>query len=121
MSSPVDDEYLKDDWPQQPKDSHKEYDGNHLWDLMKAGASPFKDDWDVGVLVKEIEEQLGASVIDIPHVSCGCNNMVGVSRSYMFHPETKQDFEYRALISSYPTVDMLWRALTGAMSITRAS
>ncbi|KAL6897222.1 3-hydroxybutyryl-CoA dehydratase [Trichoderma evansii] len=51
-----------------------DFDGQHLLALVRAGKSPFHDQWDVNLLVQEIAENLCAQVEDIPYVSRGSNN-----------------------------------------------
>lgn len=62
----------RDDWPTMPDGS--EFDGEELLSLVRSGNSPFL--WDVNLLVREIEENLDAHVIDIPIVDKGSNNYV---------------------------------------------
>lgn len=61
-----------DDWPTMPDGS--KFDGEQLLSLIRSGNSPFL--WDVNLLVREIEENLDAQVIDIPFVNKGSNNYV---------------------------------------------
>ncbi|KAI1178649.1 3-hydroxybutyryl-CoA dehydratase [Nemania sp. FL0916] len=63
---------VHDDWPKMP--DGRDYDGQHLLDLVRSGNSPFRDVWDVNLLIQEIEENLHAQVIDIPCLSSGSNN-----------------------------------------------
>lgn len=73
--------YYEDDWPKMPDGS--EFDGKQLLTLVRNGHSPFQGVWDVNLLIREIEEVLGARVIDIPTVSKGSNNYVS-SYSFQF-------------------------------------
>ena len=66
--------YFGDDWPKMPDGS--EFDGTKLSDLVLSGSSPFQGIWDVNLLIREVEDNLGAQVIDIPFVSSGSNNYV---------------------------------------------
>ena len=68
------DEYVCDDWPKMLDDS--DFDGKHLLALVRESKSPFHGVWDVNLLVREVEENLGAKVIDIPDVFHGSNNYV---------------------------------------------
>ncbi|SPQ25208.1 90fc60f7-ab2a-41f3-9cd9-02792d38161e [Thermothielavioides terrestris] len=63
---------FRDDWPKMP--DGRDFDGRHLLTLVRSGNSPFQDKWDVNLLIQEIEENLGAQVVDIPFVSKGSNN-----------------------------------------------
>ena len=71
-----DDGYLRDDWPKMPDNT--DYDGKELLALVRAGNSPFKDMCDVNLLVREVENNVGAQVADIPFVSKGSNNYVSI-------------------------------------------
>ena len=53
-----------------------DYDGRNLLPLTRDGHSPFADRWDVNLLIREIEDELGTQVVDIPTVSMGSNNYV---------------------------------------------
>lgn len=66
--------YLEDDWPKMPDGS--DFDGTQLLPLVRSGNSPFMTDWDVNLLIQEIQENLCTQVIDIPYVSQGSNNYV---------------------------------------------
>ena len=68
-------EYFCDDWPKMPDGS--DFDGKQLLTLVRSGNSPFHVVWDVKLLIREIEENIGAQVIDIPIVYMGANNYVG--------------------------------------------
>ncbi|KAJ3487605.1 hypothetical protein NLG97_g6378 [Lecanicillium saksenae] len=63
--------YIQDEWPEGPNGTS--YDGLGLWKLLQNGESPFRQQWDVALLVKEVEEATAAKVRDIPLVSCGAN------------------------------------------------
>ncbi|KAG6808147.1 hypothetical protein H0H93_000517, partial [Arthromyces matolae] len=52
----------------------KAYDGMNLLDLVHNGESPFAGNWDVNLLIKEVEDTLGAHVVDIPAVTYGIRN-----------------------------------------------
>lgn len=66
--------YICDDWPQVSDGS--DFDGEQLLTLVRSGNSPFRGVWDVNLLIREVEENLGGQVIDIPAVSRGSNNYV---------------------------------------------
>lgn len=70
---------FRDHWPKMP--DGRDFDGQHLLALVRGGNSPFHDKWDVNLLIQEIEENLGAQVIDIPCVSTGSNNYVSGDRA----------------------------------------
>ncbi|KAJ5086584.1 hypothetical protein NUU61_007891 [Penicillium alfredii] len=55
---------FQDDWPKMPDGS--DFDGQHLLCLVRSGNIPFRDVWDINLLVREIEENVGVQVIDIP-------------------------------------------------------
>lgn len=65
---------FRDDWPKMPDGS--DFDGKQLLSLVRSGNSPFHRVWDVDLLIREIEEKLGARVIDIPVIHKGSNNYV---------------------------------------------
>lgn len=66
--------HFRDDWPNMSDGSN--FDGKQLFALAHSGNSPFHGLWDLNLLIREIEENLGAEVIDIPIVSKGSNNYV---------------------------------------------
>lgn len=66
---------FRDDWPKISNGC--DFDGRQLLDLVRSGNSPFHGVWDVNLLIREIEENLSAEVIDIPFVYMGSNNYVG--------------------------------------------
>ncbi|MCJ1355611.1 MAG: hypothetical protein MMC33_005603 [Icmadophila ericetorum] len=66
------DVYFVDEWPKLPDGS--DWDGKQLLTLVRSGKSPFHGAWDVNILIREIEENLAAEVIDIPCVYEGANN-----------------------------------------------
>lgn len=66
--------YQTDDWPKMPDGSN--FDGKQLLTLVRSGTSPFHGVWDINLLIREIEENVGAQVIDIPTVSHGSNYYV---------------------------------------------
>ncbi|KAH0580235.1 hypothetical protein H2248_001753 [Termitomyces sp. 'cryptogamus'] len=86
----VEEEYAMDKWPTMPDGS--DFDGNHLLTLVRDGKSPFKGVWDINQLFREIEEKLGAHVIDIPSVSSGCRN-------YGFHMKLSNSLDIVARLS----------------------
>ncbi|TQS33396.1 hypothetical protein Golomagni_06261, partial [Golovinomyces magnicellulatus] len=62
----------QDDWP--TLEDGTDFDGRDTLTLALKGESPFGKEWDVVLLVKEIEQNLQAKVIDIPLVYHGSNN-----------------------------------------------
>ncbi|KAK4142028.1 uncharacterized protein C8A04DRAFT_30432 [Dichotomopilus funicola] len=58
-----DEGYRCDVWPNMPDNT--EYDGKGLLTLVRAGNSPFKDLFDVNLLIQEVENNVGAKVTDI--------------------------------------------------------
>lgn len=66
--------YDHDEWPKMPDGN--DFDGKQLLTLVRCGNSPFHGLWDVNLLIREIEENLDAQVIDIPVISKGSNNYV---------------------------------------------
>lgn len=67
----------RDDWPKMPDGS--DFNGKDLLTLVRNGNSPFHGVWDVNLLIREIEEGIGAQVIDIPATYKGSNNYVSCS------------------------------------------
>jgi len=65
---------FRDDWPRMQDGT--DFDRRQLLTLVRNGSSPFQDVWDVNLLIQEIEENLGTTVIDIPVVYYGSNNYV---------------------------------------------
>lgn len=65
---------VRDEWPQMTDGS--DFDDKELLTLIRSGNSPFHGVWDVNLLLREIEENLGGQVSDIPVVSSGSNNYV---------------------------------------------
>lgn len=65
---------FRDDWPKMPDGS--DFDGQQLLTLARSGNSPFNEVWDVNLLIREIEENFGSQVIDIPFIYNGSNNYV---------------------------------------------
>lgn len=63
---------FRDDWPKMP--DGRDFDGQQLLTLVRSGNSPFHGVWDVNLLIREIEENVGAQVVDIPAVYKGSNN-----------------------------------------------
>jgi len=66
---------FRDDWPKMPPDG-SDFDGKQLLTLARSGNSPFHGVWDINLLIREVEENLGAEVIDIPDIFMGSNNYV---------------------------------------------
>ena len=66
VMSAEDNTYVEDDWPKMPDST--DFDGKQLLSLVRGGNSPFHGAWDVNLLIREIEKNLGAQVIDIPVV-----------------------------------------------------
>jgi len=66
--------YFRDDWPKVAGGS--DFDGKQLLTLVRSGNSPFRGVWDVKLLIREIEDNLGAQVLDIPALYKGSNNYV---------------------------------------------
>ncbi|KAL8296266.1 hypothetical protein RB600_001647 [Gaeumannomyces tritici] len=64
--------YLQDLWPKLPDGTN--FDGKQLFSLVRSGKSPFDGAWDVNLLIRKIEESLGAEMTDIPFVYNGSNN-----------------------------------------------
>ncbi|EAQ90081.1 hypothetical protein CHGG_06700 [Chaetomium globosum CBS 148.51] len=62
----------RDDWPKMP-DGY-DFDGRHLLTLVRYGSSPFDNEWDVNLLIQEMEDKFLALVVDIPQVSKGYNH-----------------------------------------------
>jgi hypothetical protein len=67
---------VEDDWPKMPDGT--DFDGKQRLSLVRSGNSLFHGAWDVNLLVREIEKNLGAQVIGIPVVSKGFNNYESV-------------------------------------------
>ncbi|KAI8629158.1 hypothetical protein F5Y19DRAFT_485069 [Xylariaceae sp. FL1651] len=65
---------FRDDWPKMS--NGRDFDGQNLLTLVRRANSQFHNTWDVNLLIKEIEENLGDLVVDIPRVSNGSNNYV---------------------------------------------
>ncbi|KIK61131.1 hypothetical protein GYMLUDRAFT_73533 [Collybiopsis luxurians FD-317 M1] len=82
MSSPSTSRYYKDNWPRNA-DNNLEWDGKDLWILHAKGLSPFRNDWDLSLLICEVEENLKTSIVDIPYIGKGSN-------SYGFHLKTAE-------------------------------
>ena len=74
------DVYFVDEWPKLPDGS--DWDGKQLLTLVRSGKSPFHGAWDVNILIRKIEENLAAEVIDIPCVYEGANNYVSCYLRY---------------------------------------
>ncbi len=77
---------FRDDWP--TLSDGRDFDGKRLLEqllfecfqagleLIREGNSPFQKEWDVPLLIREIEENLSLKILDIPLVSEGSNNYV---------------------------------------------
>ncbi|KDR79794.1 hypothetical protein GALMADRAFT_241875 [Galerina marginata CBS 339.88] len=63
---------FRDNWPKMQDTT--DFDGKQLLTLARSGNSPFHGVWDVNLLIREIEENLGTQVIEIPMVYKGSNN-----------------------------------------------
>lgn len=74
------DEYLGDEWPQMPDGS--DFDGTQLLLLVRSGKSPFDRDWDVNLLINEIETEISTRVVDILYVDKGSNNYISFLRLF---------------------------------------
>ena len=100
---------FRDDWPKMPNGI--DLDGQQLLTLVRSGNSPFHGDWDVNLLIREVEENLYTEVIDIPDVYKGSNNYVSLSFQsfYMFKvgwrtgfpPEAIKSTRHRGAIGSW--------------------
>ena len=66
--------YYCDDWPKTQ--DGLDFDGKQLLALVRRGESPFHRVWDVNSLIREVEDNLGTKVTDIPFVHKGSNNYV---------------------------------------------
>ena len=66
----------RDEWPLMTDGAP--YDGKDLIQLARAGKSPFDREWDVRLLIREIEEKLNTTVTDIPAIDKGSNNYVSL-------------------------------------------
>ena len=64
----------RDEWPLGP--DGEQYDGKQLLELVRNDVSPFKNVWDVKLLIAEIEEKLLVQVTEIPTIDKGSNNYV---------------------------------------------
>ncbi|XWW98375.1 hypothetical protein V2A60_006375 [Cordyceps javanica] len=64
--------YYQDPWPSMPDGTN--FDGKQLLSLVRSGESPFEGALDVNLLIQELEENLDATVTDIPFVYTGSNN-----------------------------------------------
>jgi len=65
---------FRDDWP--TLSDGRDFDGKRLLELISEGNSPFQKEWDVPLLIREIEGNLSSKILDIPLVSEGSNNYV---------------------------------------------
>ncbi|KAI4922783.1 hypothetical protein J4E90_001217 [Alternaria incomplexa] len=70
----------RDEWP--VGSNGEEYDGKQILTLVRDNASPFRDVWNVQLLIDEIEEKLQVEVTDIPTIDKGSNN-------YGFHLQVR--------------------------------
>ncbi|KAK4147939.1 uncharacterized protein C8A04DRAFT_23729 [Dichotomopilus funicola] len=80
----------RDEWPLMPDGAP--YDGKKLFQLARAGKSPFHREWDVRLLIREIEEKLNTTVTDIPTIDNGSN-------SYSFFLQTSDRFDLVARLA----------------------
>lgn len=71
---PSEPRYIGDKWPVMPDGS--DWDGLKLLELCTDGKSPFAFQWDVQMLIDEINDALNMLVIAIPKVTCGSNSYV---------------------------------------------
>lgn len=67
-------------WPQMP-DGYP-WDGRDLMSLNRSGACPFKNRFDVNLLIQEVEDIVHAQVVDIPRVYGGTHNYVNTKTSF---------------------------------------
>lgn len=65
--------YRGDEWPILP--NGQEYNGLDLLALVRNGHNLFKN-LDVNLVIREVEDALGATIADIPTVTKGSNNLV---------------------------------------------
>lgn len=77
---------FRDDWPKMPDGS--DFDGKQLLALVRSGDSPFHGLWDVELLIREIEVNLAAEVIEIPMMFKGSKNYVSLA-TLTIHFDTK--------------------------------
>lgn len=63
-------------WPQMPDGSP--WDGLNLLSLVRSGASPFEDVFDVNLLIQEVEEATQAQIVDVPEVIEGISHYVSI-------------------------------------------
>ena len=70
------DRYFCDKWPTLP--DGQPYDGRELLALVWNGKNPFENAG-MSLVIKEIEDALGSTVVDIPIVTKGSNNLVSRS------------------------------------------
>ncbi|KAG6899431.1 hypothetical protein C0993_010339 [Termitomyces sp. T159_Od127] len=80
-------EYTRDDWVTEDTG----FDGKDVLTLVRNGNNPFKG-WDIELLIKEIEDNLEARVIDIPSVAEGANN-------YGFHMKLSNSLDILARLA----------------------
>jgi len=103
---------FRDDWPKMPDGS--DFDGQQLLPLVRNGNSPFHGVWDVNLLIREIEQNLGTKVIDIPATYKGSNNYVSFSLQASFYAEIAfQGFHLK--LSNWP--DMVARLARGDVNM----
>lgn len=55
------------------------FQGKDLVGLIRCGTSPYDGTWDAHLLLRDIEENLGTEVVNIPCVYTGRKNYVGSS------------------------------------------
>lgn len=76
------DSYVGDDWPKMADGSV--FDDTEFSALVRRGNSPFQGIWDVNLLIREVEDSLGAQMINIPFVFSGSNNDVSFTPCTIF-------------------------------------
>ena len=75
---------IRDDSPKLPDGS--EFDGTNLLQLLRSSQSPFEREWDVNLLIEEVEDKPQAQVIDIPFANMGSNHYVRICSGMMLQP-----------------------------------
>jgi hypothetical protein len=101
--------YYIDEWPLLP--DGEEYDGKRLLELVRNGASPFRDTFDVEVVIAEIERALDTTIVDISIVDKGSNNYVRPHHHILLGCLTMP----RVFTSKPRTGQIRWHALLVAM------
>ncbi len=102
--------YIQDDWPKAQDGTV--FNGRHTLELARDGRSPFRNEWDVLLLVHEIEKELNTEVVDIPFVSNGSNNYVSFALTRSLHSPwlTPKFPDTRASICACLTAQIFWSA-----------